>query len=49
MLKSLNLNVNYLPFKENLISDKISLDDVRYSQLTNLLDKDFLKIKKFLS
>ncbi len=47
MLKSLNLNVNYLPFKENLISDKISLDDVRYSQLTNLLDKDFLKSKNF--
>ena len=46
MLKSLNLNVNYLPFKENLISDKISLDDVRYSQLTNLLDKDFLKNQK---
>ena len=37
------LNVNYLPLKNNLLSDNITLDDVKHSQLINLLSNDFLK------
>ena len=42
-LKSFALNVNYLPLKNNLLSDNITLDDVKHSQLINLLSNDFLK------
>ena len=42
-LKSYAVNVNYLPLKNNLLSDKITIDDIKYSQLTNLISDDFLK------
>ena len=39
-LNSLALSVNYIPLNQNLKSDKITIDDIQYSQLMNLLDKN---------
>ena len=33
-------SVNYIPLKQNLKSDKITIDDIQYSQLMSLLDKN---------
>ncbi len=39
-LNLLALSVNYIPLKQNLKSDKITIDDIQYSQLMSLLDKN---------
>jgi FlaA1/EpsC-like NDP-sugar epimerase len=48
ILKSLAVNIDYLPLKENLLSDKITIDDIKYSKLTNLLDDDFSRTNNSL-
>ncbi len=48
-LNSMALSVNYLSLKQNLSSNKITIDDIQYSQLMNLLDRNITKPKSNLS
>ena len=48
-LNSLALSVNYIPLKQNLKSDKITIDDIQYSQLMSLLDKNISRLKNDFS
>lgn len=39
-LKKLSLNVSYIPLKSNLLQDKITLEDVNYSDLISIFDRE---------
>ncbi len=44
-LNSMALSVNYLPLKQNLSSNNITINDIQYSKLMNLLDRNIMKSK----
>ena len=47
-LKPLSLNINYLPLKNNLLSDKITIEDINYLELKDLFKRKISKIDKKL-
>ncbi len=48
-LKPYALNINYLPLKNYLSSDKITIDDVNYSELKELFERKISKIDRRLT
>tara|TARA_Y100000992_G_scaffold302399_1_gene276394 strand:- start:698 stop:2899 length:2202 start_codon:yes stop_codon:yes gene_type:complete len=47
-LKKICLNVDYLPFKHNLLSDRISEEDISYSNLLDIFNRKIYKLNKNL-